>query len=140
MVKVTPDTAIYTAGDVIGGALTFPLSISSTGGGLINSLMVADNGNIGAAGSLWLFRQDLATPIADQAPFAVAFADFANLITILTLPSFNTISAMKVAVLTDINDQFYVTGDKLIGYFVTSVTPTFAAARSLQFRLGLLTQ
>lgn len=139
-VTVTPDVAAYTAGDVVGGALSFQLNGSNTGGGLINSLLVADSEGIGAAGALWLFKQDLATPVADQAAFAVAFADFSNLITVLTLPSYTTISAMKVALLTDINDQFYVTGDKLVGYFVASGAPDWAASKSLTFRLGILTQ
>jgi hypothetical protein len=137
---IVPDTAAYTAGDSIGGALTFDVSGSASGGGLINTLLVADNEGIGAAGALWLFKQDLVTPIADQAAFAVGYADFANLITILTLPSFVSISSMKVALLTDINDAFYVTTGKIIGYYVPSGTPDWAAAKSITVRLGILTQ
>lgn len=144
-VTVTPDTNIYAAGDAVGqasasAALIFDLTGSRSGGGLINVLTVADNDNEGAAGELWLFKADLATPITDNAAFAVAFADFANLITILPLPTFRTISSMKVAVLEDINTKFQVTQNRIYGYFVASGTPTYAAARSLRFQLGLLTQ
>lgn len=144
-VTLTPDTAAYTAGDVISGAgratgLEFSLAGSSSGGGLINSLVVADSEGIGAAGELWLFKADLATPIADQAAFAVVFADFANLITILTLPSYKTISSMKVAVLEDINTKFQVTANRIYGYFVASGAPDWAASKSVYIRLGILTQ
>lgn len=144
-VTFTPDTAAYTAGDVISGAgattgLVFDLTGSSSGGGLINSLLVADSEGIGAAGALWLFKADLTTPIADQAAFAVAFADFANLITILTIPSYTTISSMKVAVLEDINTKFQVTKNRIFGYFVASGAPDWAASKSVYIRLGILTQ
>ncbi len=136
----TPDTAAYTAGDSIGGAWTFDLTGSASGGGLINTLLVADNEGIGAAGALWLFKADLVTPVADQAAFAVAFADFANLITILTLPAYVSISSMKVALLEDINTKFQVQGNKIIGYFVPSGAPDWAASKSIYIRLGILTQ
>lgn len=138
--SVTPDTSAYTAGDSIGGALTFDIGSSASGGGLINNLIVSDNDNEGAAGALWLFKADLATPIADQAAFAPIFADLANLIDIITLPSFTTINSLKVAVLTDINDKFQVTGGKIYGYFVCSGTPTYASSKTLRFQLGILTQ
>ena len=139
-VTFTPSASAYTAGDSIGGAQTFDVSESATGGGIINSLLVADNEGIGAAGALWLFKQDLATPIADNAPFAVAFADFANLITVLTLPAYTTISSMKMALLNDINDVFVVRGGKIIGYFVPSGNPDWAASKSIYIQLGILTQ
>lgn len=139
-VTFTPDASAYTAGDSIGGALAFDVSRSASGGGIINTLLVADNEGIGAAGALWLFKQDLATPIADQAAFAVAFADFANLITVLTLPAYSSISSMKVAVLTDINDVFSVTGGRIFGYFVPSAAPDWATAKSVYIQLGILTQ
>jgi len=138
--SVTPDTSAYSIGESIGGALTFDVSASASGGGLINNLIVSDNDNEGAAGALWLFKADLATPIADQAAFAPVFADLANLIDIITLPTFTTINSLKVAVLTDINDKFQVTGGKIYGYFVPSGTPTYAAAKTLRFQLGILTQ
>lgn len=138
--SVTPDTSIYAAGDSIGGALTFSITGSSTGGGLINSLLVTDNDNEGAAGALWLFKQDLATPIADQAAFAPIFADLSNLVGIYTLPAFVTVNSLKVAILNDINDKFQTTTNQLIGYFVPSGTPTYAAAKTLRFQLGILTQ
>ena len=139
-VTFTPDAAAYSAGDSIGGALTFDVSDSATGMGVINNLLVADNEGIGAAGALWLFKQDLATPIADNAAFAVAFADLANLITVLTLPAYVTISTFKEALLEDINTVFEVSGGKIIGYFVPSGAPDWAASKSIHIHLGILTQ
>lgn len=154
-VTITPDTSIYTANDVIGdhpnattGALTFSLETnsatgvigSSSGGGLINKLIVYDNDNEGAAGALWLFKADLATPILDQATFAPVLADWDNWITTITLPAFTTYNSIKQALVTDINDQFRVSQNKIYGYFVCSGTPTYASSKSLVFKLGILTQ
>ena len=138
--SVTPDTSAYTAGDSVGGAMTFDVGGSSTGGGLINNLIVYDDDGEGAAGALWLFKANLVTPIADQAAFGVVLADLANLIDIITLPAFTTIGALKVAVLPDLGDKFQVTGGKIYGYFVCSATPTYAAAKTLRFVLGIQTQ
>lgn len=139
-VTFTPDSAIYAAGDSIGGALSFDIGASSTGGGTIDTLLIADNEGIGAAGALWIFKQDLATPVADNAVFAPVFADFANLLTVITIPSYVTVNSMKVATLADINDSFRVDGGKLIGYLVPSGTPDWAASKSVYIRLGIRTQ
>lgn len=139
-VTFTPDTAAYSANDVIGGALTFDLGGSASGGGFIKSLLVTDNEGIGAAGALWLFTQDLATPVADNAAFAVAFADLKNLITVLTVPSYVTISTFKVTVPVDINIQFVAPKNRIVGYFVPSGTPDWAASKSIYIRLGIQTQ
>lgn len=139
-VSFAPSATAYSAGDVIGGALSFDVSDSVTGMGIINNILVADNEGIGAAGALWLFKQDLATPIADNAAFAVAFADLANLITVLTVPNYTTISTFKEAILEDINTTFSVTGGKIFGYFVTSGSPDWAASKLVRIKLGILTQ
>lgn len=138
---VTPQSAgAYTANYVIGGAMQFDISGSASGGGIINKLLVWDNDNEGAAGALWLFKADLATPIADNNLFAPVFADWDNWITTLTLPAFTTYNSIKQAILPDINDEFKVDANIIYGYFVCSGTPTFAAAKSLRFKLGILTQ
>jgi hypothetical protein len=139
-VTFAPDSAIYGAGDSIGGALSFDIGASATGGGTIDTLLIADNEGIGAAGALWIFKQDLATPVADNDAFAPVFADFAKLLTVITIPSYVTVNSMKVATLADINDSFKVDGGKLIGYLVPSGTPDWAASKSIYIRLGIRTQ
>ena len=143
----TPDTSAYSANDVVGshanattGAMTFDISGTSSGAGLINKLLVYDDDNEGAAGALWLFTQDLATPILDNAGFSLVLADWDNWITTLTLPSFTTYNSIKQAVLPDINDTFKVTKNLIYGYFVCSGTPTYAGSKTIKFRLGILTQ
>lgn len=138
-VTITPDTSIYTANDVIGGLLQFPITGSVTGGGLINKLIVCDNDNEGAAGALWLFSSAPVT-IVDQAPFAPVIADLQAVSMIITLPSFTTVNSLKIAVLEDINTHFMTTNSILYGYFVCSGGPTYASAKLIYIKLGILTE
>lgn len=143
-VTVVPDTNAYSANDVIGGLLTFSLTGSSTGSGVLNSLKVCDNDNEGAAGALWLFRpgSSNAAPTAalDNAAFAPTITDLENLIVVITLGTFTTVNSLKEQVVEDINKTFHVDNNIIYGYFVPSGTPTYAGTKRLTFELGILTQ
>jgi hypothetical protein len=144
VVTITPDTAAYSANDVIGASpLVFDVSGSVSNGGLINTLVVVDN-EIGAAGALWLFKPTSAgaapTTIADNGAFAPVFADLQNLMVIITLPSFITVNSLKVALLEDVNTRFYTQNGKLYGYYVPSGAPDWAASKTVQISMGILGQ
>jgi len=140
VVSFTPDTSAYSAGDSIGGSLSFDLTGSASGGGLLNYIKVIDDDNEGAAGALWLFKAALTTPIADNAAFAWVKADWANWIGMWTLPSFGALSSMKYALLEDLNTLFKVDANLIKGYYVTSGTPTYAPSKTIRIELGILTQ
>lgn len=137
----TPATAAYTAGDSIGGELSIPVTGSSSGCGLLVSAMVADNEGIGAAGALWIFKAALATPIADNDAFGVAFADYANLLAVITLDSYTTTSTFKHT-LTGIDEPPMI--DFPLGllkvYFVPSGSPDWGSNKSVYIRLDILSQ
>ena len=85
LVSVTPtiDTAIYAAGDALGGLLEFedvctPYSTSTS----ILKAILKDNAKQNSLILLPLFNRTF-TPTADQAAFAVSDADLKNLITVL---------------------------------------------------------
>lgn len=140
-VTITPSANAYSIGDSIGGALSFDVSKSSNGCGLLVATLVADNEGIGAAGALWLFDEDLATPIADNAAFAIAFADYAHLLTVVTLDAYTTTSTFKHS-LTRIDEVPLISwsNNTIIGYLVASGAPDWAASKSLYAKLLISTQ
>ncbi len=140
-VSFTPNTAAYSIGDVIGGALTFDVSQSSNGAGFLMGVLAADNEGIGAAGALWLFKENLATPIADGDPFAIVFADYANFLTTVTLDAYATLSTFKHSLTRpDEVPMLHWTKSTIIGYWVASGTPDWAASKSAYVQLKMLTQ
>lgn len=136
-VRITPSTSAYTGNDVVGGLLTFNLKGLANNFGRINSLVIADNDNEGAAGALWLFKARPAA-IADNAAYAPTFDDLKKVATVLTLPTFVTVNSLRVGVLEDIDTMIQTKNSPLYGYLVTSATPTYAAAREIYIRLGIV--
>lgn len=73
-VPLTVTNGAYTAGDVVGGLITFPAAVSGNGKhSLLYSVKLF--GVVALPLELWLFNADLATPAADNAPFALAAGD-----------------------------------------------------------------
>lgn len=145
VVNITPDTVQYSANDSIGaGPLVFDVSGSITNGLLLNTLVITDDDNEGAAGALWLFKPSSTgaapTSIVDNAAFAPVAADLRNHLLTITLPSFTTVNSLKVATLEDINTRVYTTNGRIYGYLVPSGTPTYASSKTITITLGLLGQ
>jgi len=79
-VSVTPTVTVgaYTAGDALGGLLTFASVVRTAGGsGEIVKVAIVDNALQSAPMDLVLFNQTF-TPNADNAPFGVSDADLQN--------------------------------------------------------------
>lgn len=136
---VVSASAAYTAGDAVGGKMTF-----NVGGNLANlvsllrSAQVMDLGDQKAALFLMLFNQDF-TAIADNAPFAPTDADLRNCIGIITLPaaSYADFGNASVCSLANLNLTVQPSsGDKIFGQMWTSGTPTYAAVDDLIVTLG----
>ncbi len=140
-VSFAPSATAYSIGDSIGGALSFDVSKSANGAGFLMGVLAADNEGIGAAGALWLFNQDLATPIADNAAFAIAFADYANLLTVVTLDAYTTTSTFKHSLTRpDEVPMLHWTKNTITGYWVASGAPDWAASKLAYVQLKMLTQ
>lgn len=73
-VALTVTNGAYSAGDVVGGLITFPNAVSGNGK---HSYLVSVKlfGVVALPLDLWLFNADIVTPAADNAPFALAAAD-----------------------------------------------------------------
>lgn len=136
-----PDSAIYAANDSIGGERNLAITGTANACGILISAMVADNEGIGAAGALWIFKDVLATPITDNNAFGLAFADYANLLTVVTLDSYTTTSSFKHS-LTRVDEPPLLHWPKgfLKYYFVPSGTPDWATTKLIYVRLGILSQ
>lgn len=147
MVKVVEATSTptitagaYSAGDVVGGRLSFNLQAAS-GVWLLKSVRIADDDNEKAACKLYLFNS-APTSIADNAAFAPAIADLQALVAIVTIASadFSTINGNAVALKESLASVFTVPGGVLYGYLVCDATPTYAATTDLAITLLLMSE
>lgn len=132
--KVTPtiSTAIYAAGDSVGGELAFLIDANQ---GKIDSLAIYDNDGEAAVLTLYLFDSQPAT-IADQAAFSVADADRAKLIGIVASGTYNTTAGADIQ--HGLNIPFNLgSGNTIYGYLVATATPTYTAVDDLTIGLQI---
>jgi len=135
----TVTAGAYTAGDAVGGLLTFANAARvSGGGGVIKNMLIVDDAGQDAELELWLFNQTF-TALSDNAPWAPAEADLENLICILTTSdgawfAAGTPSAARV----EASQRYDLTGTSMFGRLVTRGTPTFAATDDVTIKIGLL--
>ncbi len=136
-VSVTPVVTAggYSAGDVVGGLMTFDFS-NAGNGGILGNIFIDDARNQKAAGTLYLFN-DKPTVIADNAPFAAAMviADIKKRMKTLPVATgdFDVVNSLAHAEYTTINQLF--AGSIIYAYFVCTATPTYGAVTDLTFRL-----
>lgn len=145
VVQVTPtlDTDAYTAGDVLGGLLTFNVENAESGRaqGYISKVEVIDSDNEGAALKLYLYGEQ-PTEIADDAAWAGS-QTAADLVKLLGDPvaisSYDSIAGAvnlkreQVEVSPEL--EFNAADGNLYGYLVCDATPTYAAADKLTIKL-----
>ena len=147
IVKVTPtvDTAIYAAGDALGGLLEFEDVRTPYGrSGYISAALLKDNHKLNQLVHLALFDRTF-TATADQAAFDPSDADLANLICVLTFEaadyaSFNDNSVAVLAIgAWNVKQPFELVegGTSLFGqlYLGAGMTPTYNAADDLTIEL-----
>lgn len=145
--KVTPTitAGAYSANDVVGGLLEFPVD-GTKDSGLIVRVQIVDAGNVKAACKLYLFTEK-PNVIADNAafapnrsaleamlgPIAIAAADYTTINSIgrassPTAPDSNLAVPFKLGY-----------PGTLYGYLVCDATPTYLATNNLTIRIiGLL--
>lgn len=126
---VVSTTPAYTAGDNVGGKISFGLMNAT-----LNSVTLLDAGNQGAAGNLFLYDGDpTAATLTDNVAHA-GVADFAKLIAVIPIPSYVTTAAKKTAHVSALNLPIKSTA--LFGVIVTTGTPTYVAVGDLTLKLG----
>jgi len=137
MVDVTPTitAGAYSAGDVIGGLLTFDVH-SAGGGGTIRRVTVIDSDDEKAASKLYLFSAPPAI-IADNTPFAPTAADLRKLVDIVTLASneYTTINGRAVAIKRDVGIDYVASDGRVYAYWVCDGAITYATTGDLTLRI-----
>ena len=95
--SITPTitAGAYTAGDVVGGKLSFPMRHEQNGG-FIFRFVVVDDDNVGATLTAWFFQND-PTTIADNAALALSVADLAKSFYKTTISTYTTHNGNKIA-------------------------------------------
>ena len=145
-VAVTPTLQIlgaYSAGDVVGGLLTFAIPGANKQGWL-TGIRIADDDDEKAAGTLYVFN-DAPTAIADADAFAAGTldADLDKLLLVKAVAAgdYTTLNNNAYVHFRELN-QLFKANDKgnLYAYFVCTATPTYTAATDLTFILDVLTQ
>lgn len=130
----------YTAGDVVGGLLTFDLS-GAPEGSLITRALLVDDDNEKAELTLYLFNA-APTTIADADAFAPAVADLKKLITkiVFAVADYVTVNSNAYALKEDLNDLIPANTGYVYGYLVCTATPTYTASSDLWVSLDLLAE
>jgi hypothetical protein len=140
-ISVTPTVTAgaYTAGDAVGGLLTFANAGRLTGlGGVIKDVLIIDDAGQDVELELWLFNATF-TAMADNAAWAPSEADLRKLVAIISTSSgawfaAGTPSAARI----ECSQRYDVTGTSLFGQLVTRGAPTFAATDDVTVIIGLL--
>ena len=141
IVELTVDTDAYTAGDVVGGLLSFDITGFVVQGGFINKLVLIDEDNQSEPYKLYLFRSQPST-IADDAAFAPTIADMKLLHTIITIAAgdYSTVNSLASAIKPKLTEDFHSTTNIMYGYLVCDATPDYTNADTLQITLHLVSE
>ena len=129
----------YSAGDAVGGLLTFANAARTAGkGGVLKNVLCIDDAGQDAELELWMFSQTFAA-MADNAAWAPSEADLENLVAIVstvdgTWRAAGTPSAISIEAAL----RYDLTGTSLFGQLVTRGAPTFAATDDITVVVGLL--
>lgn len=139
----TVDTDAYTAGDAVGGLLTFNIGATRTSEAILQAELLDNNGTpVEAAMSLYLFT-DPSMVIADDDPFTITLADYQlgkvlSKIDFVDYEDFPVGGATKKRSLqADLKNIVFPTGGLIYGQLVCDGTPTFAGANSLTVALHM---
>jgi hypothetical protein len=129
----------YTAGDAVGGLLTFTNAARiAAGGGVIKDVVIIDDAGQDAELELWLFDQTF-TAIADNAAWAPSEADLENVIAVISTADGSYFAAGTPSVCpVEVARRYDCIGTDLFGQLVTRGTPTYVATDDLTVRILLL--
>lgn len=137
---LTVSTDAYTAGDVVGGLITFDMSVAPEGA-LLNGIVITDAANQKEAYTLWLFNE-APTTIADADAFAPDIDDLNAVIRRISIAAtdYVTVNSLAHGQVDGGNIQLPANRGKLYGYLVAVDTPDYAAATDLWLALDIVPQ
>lgn len=129
----------YTAGDNVGGLLTFVnAALASGGGGVIKNMIIIDDAGQDGELELWLFDQTF-TAGADNAAWAPSAADLENCIGVISTSGETWRAAGTPSVITvEIAMRYDLDGTSLFGRLVTRTADTYVATTDLTCKVALL--
>lgn len=133
--------AAYSAGNCVGGTLSFPQVVRRDGGsGILNSVTLRDKG--GQAGTYDLFLFDSAPSAqTDKAAVALTAADLAKCIGVVTLAAvkLGASATMGISTLTGANFSFKLASGSTMGaVLVARGTPTYASVSDVSLELYVI--
>lgn len=132
-------TPAYTAGDAVGGLLTFASAARGVGrGGLVKKVVISDNGKQSVALDLVLYDTTITAP-TDNAAFDPTDAENLTCVGHISIGAANYASLNDNSVATVESDLAYTcTGTSLFGALVTRGTPTYVATNDITVRITVL--
>ena len=135
----TITAGLYSAGDAVGGLLTFAGAARvATYGGVLKNVLIFDDAGQDASMELWLFSETFVA-MADNAPWAPSEADLRNLVAIIPTSDGAWFAAGTPSVARIEVSQYYkCAATSLFGQLVTRGTPTYAATDDVTVIIGLL--
>jgi hypothetical protein len=144
-ISVTPvvtAAGAYTAGDALGGLLTFANAAEKgRGSGVVQTVILIDNDVEEDATELHLFNQTF-TATADNAAFDPSDADLANYVGSINVSagSYTAFTDNSVATVNNAGLAFELVsgGTSLFGQLVTRGTPTYAATDDVTVKITVL--
>jgi len=135
----TVSAGAYSAGDNVGGLLTFADAAAVTGGGgVIKDVLIIDDAGQDAVLELWLFDTTF-TAGSNNDAWAPTEAQLHTLITVVSTSDGAWIAGGTPSVCPiEVARRYDCTGTSLFGRLVTRGTPTFAATDDVTCRIMLL--
>lgn len=130
----------YSAGDAVGGKMTFPSATASRKTAVLSTVVIVDEADQGAALDLVCFNQSF-TATSDNVALAISDADAQNLIAWVSIGAsdYVDVGGAKVAVIANIGQLVTTSGGRDIHcQMKTTGTPTYAATDDLRVTLGFL--
>lgn len=138
-ISVTPTitAGAYAAKDAVGGEMTFANAVRLSGGsGIINSVVIVDEGDVKAGLELWLFHTTVAEA-ADNA--AMDFTDSELLTCVGVIPistgDYYSLADNGVGCVPRVGLQFKCAATSLFGQLKCTGTPTFPSTDGLTVTL-----
>lgn len=138
-VSPTVTAGAYSAGDVVGGLLTFANASRNAGeGGVVKNIMVIDDAGQDAELELWLFK-DTISGIADNEAFAPPESDLRNLVVIASTEDGDWFECGTPSVArVEVSQRYETVDTSLYGYLITRGTPTFVATDDVTVIVSIL--
>lgn len=123
----------YSAGDVVGGLLTFAVGGQNDGGNVARLLLRDADGN-GAAFTAYIFNAE-PTAIADNEAFALSVADFGKLVGTVDIDASNYLLSNTLADSGNVAVPYKTADGNLYVYLVGA--PTFTGTDKLNVKLSV---